>query len=344
MKGVCVNPREMLSVVVPVYNERGNVRLLHAGLTRVFAALDCDYELIFIDDGSRDGSLEVLRDMHAADSRVKVISLSRNFGHQNALTAGLEFAGGDAVIAMDADMQHPPEIIPEMVARWREGYHVVYTIRQDHGEGSLFKRWTSRGFYRLINGITDTTIVPGAADFRLVDRLVVDCLNSMQERSRFLRGLVSWVGFRQVGIPFTVGRRHDGRSKYSLRKMLALALNGITNFSSLPLRMATYFGFFAAVAGLPYGLWTIYARLFTDQAVPGWASLTTISLFLGGVQLFCLGIMGEYLGRIYDEVKCRPLYIAQETLGFDDADRHRSMPPAARRRLPTIHRPSREAA
>lgn len=339
-----MNPAEMVSVVVPVYNECGNVRFLHAALVREFARLGCDYELIFVDDGSRDGSLEVLREMHAGDPHVKVISLSRNFGHQNALTAGLEFASGDAVIAMDADLQHPPELIPEMVARWREGYQVVYTIRQDGGEGSLFKRWTSRAFYGLINRITDTPIVPGAADFRLVDRQVVDCLNSMQERARFLRGLVSWVGFRQIGIPFESRARHDGRSKYSIRKMLALALSGITNFSALPLRVATYFGFFAALAGLPYGLWTMYLRLFTDQAVPGWASLTTILLFLGGVQLICVGLMGEYVGRIYDEVKCRPLYIPQELLGFADASRIRLAPGHGRRRLAALHVLDRDAA
>lgn len=309
---------QILSVVIPVYNEQGNVRLLHAALTRQLARLDVDYELIFVDDGSRDASLATLRELHEMDPHVKVIGLSRNFGHQNALTAGLEHSIGDAVIAMDADMQHPPEMIPEMVARWREGYQVVYTIRQDGHEGSAFKRWTSRSFYRLINWITDTPIVPGAADFRLVDRAVVDCLNSMQERSRFLRGLVSWVGFRQVGIPFTVRPRHDGRSKYSLRKMLALAFNGITSFSALPLRLATYVGFCAAFAGLPYALWTIYARLFTDLAVPGWASVTTIVLFMGGVQLVCLGIIGEYLGRVYDEVKGRPLYVPRERLGFDE--------------------------
>lgn len=320
---------EMLSVVVPVYNERGNVQLLHAALTREFARLGCDYELIFVDDGSRDGSLEVLREMHAGDPHVRVISLSRNFGHQSALTAGLESASGDAVISMDADLQHPPELIPELVARWREGYQVVYTIRQDAGEGSLFKRWTSGAFYGLINRITDTPIIPGAADFRLVDRQVVDCLNSMHERARFLRGLVSWVGFRQIGVPFEVRARHDGRSKYSFRRMLALALSGITNFSALPLRVATYFGFFAAVVGLPYGLWTIYARLFTDTAAPGWASLTTIVLFLGGVQLICIGIMGEYLGRIYDEVKGRPLYIPKEKLGFGERPRLRVAPGTA---------------
>lgn len=339
-----MQPRQMLSIVVPVYNEQGNVRLLHAALSRELARLDVEYELIFVDDGSRDASRDVLREMHAADPHVKVIGLSRNFGHQNALTAGLEHADGDAVIAMDADMQHPPDLIPEMVEKWREGYQVVYTIRLDGREGSAFKRWTSRAFYTLLNWVTDTPIIPGAADFRLVDRAVVDCLNSMQERSRFLRGLVSWVGFRQIGIPFAVRPRHDGRSKYSLRKMLALALNGLTSFSALPLRLATYCGFCAAFAGLPYALWTVYARLFTDLAVPGWASVTTIVLFMGGVQLVCLGIIGEYVGRVYDEVKERPLYVPQELLGFEEPPVLRTIGPAWGRRPIGARRSRREAA
>lgn len=309
--------RDMLSVVVPVYNEQGNLRPLHQALTQQFEQLDVDYEIIFVDDGSRDASLGVLRALNAFDPHVKVVSLSRNFGHQNALTAGLEFASGDAVVAMDADLQQPPELIPEMVAHWRAGYQVVFTIRQDNEQVGRFKRWSSRAFYALINRITDTTIIPGAADFRLIDRLVVDTLTSMQERARFLRGLVSWVGFRQIGIPFTVRQRHAGQSKYSLRKMLTLALNGITNFSAFPLRLATYFGFLSAVVGVPYGLWAVYARLFTNATVPGWASLTTLVLFLGGVQLISLGIIGEYLGRVYDEVKRRPLYVPQELLGFE---------------------------
>jgi polyisoprenyl-phosphate glycosyltransferase len=324
--------RDRLSVVVPVYNEQGNVRVLHQALTDQFQRLEVDYELIFVDDGSRDDSLRVLRELHAADpAHVKVVSLSRNFGHQNALTAGLEFATGDAVIAMDADLQHPPELIPEMIEKWRAGYQVVFTVRHDDEKVGWFKRRSSQAFYALINRITDTPIVPGAADFRLVDRQVVDTLNSMQERARFLRGLVSWVGFRQIGIPYRVGQRHAGQSKYSLGKMLKLALNGITNFSAVPLRLATYFGFLAAVVGVPYGLWAVYARLFTDTAVPGWASLTTIVLFLGGVQLICLGIIGEYLGRLYDEVKHRPLYVPQELIGFDE---QRSIAPlSANRRL-----------
>jgi polyisoprenyl-phosphate glycosyltransferase len=334
-----MHARDRLSVVVPVYNEQGNLRLLHQTLTEQFQRLDADHEIIFVDDGSRDGSLQVLRELHELDpSHVKVISLSRNFGHQNALTAGLEHATGDAVIAMDADLQHPPELIPAMVAQWRAGYQVVFTIRQDSQDVGWFKRWSSRAFYALINKITDTPIVPGAADFRLVDRQVVDSLNSMQERARFLRGLVSWVGFRQVGLPYQVCQRHDGQSKYSLRKMLTLALNGVTNFSAFPLRLATYFGFLSAVVGIPYAVWAVYARLFTSSAVPGWASLTTFVLFLGGVQLICLGIIGEYLGRVYDEVKRRPLYVPQELIGFDDRTQIASL--TARRWSPARHSPS----
>lgn len=339
--------RDKVSVVVPVYNEQDNVRMLHQALTTQLQRLDVDYELIFVDDGSRDESLRVLRALHAADdAHVKVISFSRNFGHQSALTAGLEYSMGDAVIAIDADMQHPPELIPEMVEKWRAGYQVVFTVRHDDETVGWFKRRSSQAFYALINMITDTPIVPGAADFRLVDRQVVDTLNAMQERARFLRGLVSWVGFRQIGIPYQVGRRHAGQSKYSFGKMLRLASNGITNFSALPLRLATYFGFFAAALGVPYALWVLYARLFISTAVPGWASLTTLVLFLGGVQLICLGIIGEYLGRLYDEVKRRPLYIPRELIGFNER-----MPLAAHHAVPRVgprfpHAPAanREAA
>lgn len=340
--------RPLLSIVVPVFNEQDNLRPLHQALTEQLTALELDYEILFVDDGSRDSSLDILRALHAADVHVKVLSLSRNFGHQNALTAGLEHASGDAVIAMDADLQQPPELIPQMVAYWLQGYHVVYTVRRDTQQIGWLKRWTSRAFYALLNKLTDTPIVPGAADFRLVDRQVVDCLNGMQERARFLRGLVSWVGFRQIGIPYLVRQRHAGQSKYSIRKMLALALSGITNFSALPLRLATYFGFLAAVSGLPYGLWAVYARLFTADTVPGWASLTTIVLFLGGVQLICLGIIGEYLGRVYDEVKRRPLYLPQEALGFETVA-HRLAPAATRRGQPhpfrlTVPEATQEAA
>jgi glycosyltransferase involved in cell wall biosynthesis len=274
--------------------------------------------VLFVNDGSVDDSMSVLRQLAAEDPRVKVVGLSRNFGHQNAVSAGLEFASGDAVIVMDADLQHPPDLIPQMIAAWREGCQVVYTVREDdRRQTGWFKRWTSAAFYRLINALSDVPIAPGAADFRLIDRTVVDCLAAMPERSRFLRGMVSWVGFRQKAIRYRPNPRHSGRSKYSLRKMVALALQGITSFSSLPLRVSGFLGLFAALAGLPYALWAIYAKLFTDLVVPGWASLLVAILFLGGVQLMSIGVIGEYIGRIYTEVKRRPLYLTEELIGFE---------------------------
>lgn len=308
----------LVSLVVPVFNEAGNLWPLYEAVCRQMEAVGCPYEIVFINDGSEDDSLTVLRRLAGEDGRVRVVGLSRNFGHQNAVSAGLEFARGDAVIVMDADLQHPPELIPQMIAAWREGFHVVYTIREDSkAETGWLKRWTSAAFYKLINVVSDVRIVPGAADFRLMDRTVVNCLVAMPERSRFLRGMVSWVGFRQKALRYRPNPRFSGKSKYSLRKMFALALQGVTSFSSLPLRVSGYLGFLAAVAGLPYAVWAIYAKLFTDTVVPGWTSLVVAILFLGGVQLMSIGVIGEYVGRIYTEVKKRPLYLTEELIGFD---------------------------
>lgn len=307
-----------VSIVVPLFNEAGNLRPLYQALCRQMGLLGQPYELIFVNDGSTDESLSVLRDFAAQDGRVRVVSLSRNFGHQNAVSAGLEFARGDAVIVMDADLQHPPELIPELIAAWQQGYQVVYTIREDgQGHAGWFKRWSSAVFYKLINAVSDTPIVPGAADFRLMDRTVVDCLVAMPERLRFLRGMVSWVGFRQKGIRYRPNPRLSGRSKYPLRKMIGLALQGLTSFSSAPLRVSGYLGLFAALAGVPYAIWAVYARLFTGAVVPGWTSLLVAILFLGGVQLMSIGVIGEYVGRIYTEVKRRPLYLVEETIGME---------------------------
>ena len=310
----------LISVVVPVFNEAGNLRPLHEAVIRHVEGLAVAVEMLFVDDGSTDDSMAVLRRLSAEDPRVKVVSLSRNFGHQCALSAGMEFASGDAVIVMDADLQHPPELIPEMVALWREGVQVVYTVREDGDDLGLWKRWTSATFYRLFNAISDVPIVPGAADFRLMDRSVVQCLVAMPERSRFLRGMVTWLGFRQQGLRYRARARLSGRSKYSWRKMLSLALEGATSFSSKPLRVAGFLGLAAALAGLPYAVWAIYARCFTDVAVPGWASLLVAVLFLGGVQLMSIGVIGEYIGRIYVEVKGRPVYLARELVNLDRAD------------------------
>lgn len=308
---------ELISIVVPMYNEEGNIRPLYEAIVREFEELWHDFELIFVDDGSRDRSVETVKQLHESDSRVKLICLSRNFGHQIAITAGIENARGAAVVMMDGDMQHPPALIPEMIQRWKEGYDIVYTVREESEGASFFKRFTAAGFYRLINRMVDTHIVPNAADFRLMDRKAVDCLNSLKERNRFVRGLVAWIGFRQAAMPYVAAARFSGVTKYSFTKMFAFAIDGIASFSTLPLRFSAVIGFIAALIGVPYAIWALYARIFTDTVVPGWTSVVVAVLFLGGVQLMSLGIIGEYIGRIYDEVKGRPLYIAREMLGLE---------------------------
>jgi dolichol-phosphate mannosyltransferase len=322
-----------VSIVVPVYGEADNLLPLHREVTRQMDSLGLPYEFVFVDDGSQDGSLEVLRTLHRQDARVRVVGLSRNFGHQYAVSAGLEYASGDAVITMDADLQHPAELIPEMITLWRQGVQVVYTIRDDRQLG-LFKRWTSAAFYRLINAISDTPIIPGGADFRLLDRKVVDQLVAMPERARFLRGMVSWLGYRQQGLHYQANPRLSGRSKYSLRKMIRLALTGVTSFSSTPLRVSAVLGFVTVRASTPYALWAVYARCLTDIAIPGWASLLVVVLFLGGVQLISLGVIGEYLGQIYVEVKQRPLYLTDELLGFESSQRRPACSTATAPRFP----------
>ena len=309
--------RSLISIVIPIYNEEGNIRKLYQELLSEMEELWYDFEFIFVDDGSRDESAAIVKELHAADDRVKLVSFSRNFGHQMAISAGLEHARGDAVVMMDGDLQHPPSLVPEMIARWNEGFDIVHTIREDPARVGLVKRLTSKCFYRLINLMVDNKIVPSAADFRLLDRKVVACLNTMPERARFMRGLVTWTGFRQTALSYVAQERHAGTTEYSLRRMLSFAGDGITSFSTLPLRVSGYLGLLAALAGVPYALWAIYTKLFTDSAVSGWASLIVAILFLGGVQLICLGILGEYVGKIYEEVKGRPLYIARERVGFD---------------------------
>ncbi|MGE0374278.1 MAG: glycosyltransferase family 2 protein [Planctomycetaceae bacterium] len=309
-------PSTLLSIVIPVYNEEGNVGALYQELKRILSDLFCDVEIIFVDDGSSDRTVDLILQLHAQDPGVKLVRFARNFGHQAAITAGMEHARGDAVITMDADLQHPPVLIPEMVKRWQDGFEVVLTQRTDSEGAGYLKRATSGGFYWLMNQCMDRPLLPGGADFRLLDRRVVDELNDLRERSRFMRGLVSWVGFRQAVIPYTAEARHAGVSKYTFRKMLNFATDGLTSFSTFPLRIATYLGLLAAVSGIPYALWAVWARVFTDTAVPGWSSLIVSILFLGGVQLICLGVLGEYVGRIYEEVKGRPLYIAREAVGF----------------------------
>jgi glycosyltransferase involved in cell wall biosynthesis len=306
----------VISVVLPVFNEARILPTLHGRLRGVLQTLNEPYEILFVDDGSRDESLSCLKDLRAADATIKIVSLSRNFGHQTAITCGLDHASGDAVILMDADLQDPPEVIPRLIEKWREGHDVVYAVREKRRGEGLFKRATAALFYRLLRRLTLVDIPLDAGDFRLLSRRVVNAVQSSRERNRFMRGLVSWVGYRQTGITFTREERSVGETKYPFRKMLKFALDGITAFSFVPLQVATLLGLGISLFSSLYIVYAIYLKLFTERTVPGWTSLIVAVLFLGGVQLIALGTIGEYIGRVYEEVKHRPLYLVGERIGF----------------------------
>jgi dolichol-phosphate mannosyltransferase len=311
-------PVPTLSVVVPCYNEQESIHACHEKLTAVLRVLKESYEIVYVDDGSRDKTAELLEQMHARDPHVVVVRLSRNFGHQPAVTAGLSASVGQAVVIIDADLQDPPELIPEMVALWRSGYKVVYGIRQTRDGETPFKLWTAKAFYRLINSLSDVEIPIDTGDFRLIDRVVVDVFLQMPERHRLLRGMWSWIGFPQVGLPYQRSPRFAGETKYPLRKMLGLALDGIVSFSVVPLRLVTALGFLSAGAAFLGIVYTLWVRLLTHSWVRGWAISFVGMLFMAGVQMLCLGILGEYIGRIYTESKQRPLFIRHEILRRDE--------------------------
>lgn len=298
-----------LSVVVPCYNEQESIQACHDRLTSVLGAIGESYEIVYVDDGSRDDTVSLLEQIQERDPHAVLVQLSRNFGHQPAVTAGLTAALGSAIVIIDADLQDPPELIPEMVGLWRSGYKVVYGIRQTrHGE-TPFKLWTAKAFYRVINSLSDVEIPLDTGDFRLIDRVVVDVFLQMPERHRLLRGMWSWIGFPQVGLPYQRAPRFAGETKYPLRKMLGLALDGIVSFSVFPLRLVTALGFLAAAAAFVGIVYTLCVRLLTHAWVRGWAMTFIGILFMAGVQMLCLGILGEYIGRIYTESKQRPLFI-----------------------------------
>lgn len=282
-------------------------------LSAVMQSTGENWELILVDDGSQDGSTEIIRKLATEDDHVRPVIFARNFGHQIAVTAGLDYSRGKAVAIIDSDLQDPPEVILDLIAKWREGYEVVFAVRAEREGETAFKLWTASLFYRLIDKITDVKIPMDTGDFRLMDRRVVDVMNRMREHHRFLRGMSAWVGFKQVGVPYNRMARFSGSTKYPFRKMLKLALTAITGFSYLPLQMATILGFIAAGLSLLAGIIVIVMRAITGAAFLGQASTLIAVLFLGGVQLISLGILGEYIGRIYDEVKGRPLYIVRES-------------------------------
>ncbi len=307
-----------LSVVAPCFNEEGVLHELYRRISGVLDGAGEAWELVLVNDGSRDRTPEIMRELHDADARVKVVDFARNFGHQIAVTAGMDYARGDAVVLIDADLQDPPELILEMLAKWREGYEVVYAIRAERKGETWFKEFTAKAFYRIIYKITDINIPMDTGDFRLMDRKVVAALKTMKEKHRFLRGMSVWVGFRQTGVKYVRAERYAGETKYPLKKMLKFAMDGITSFSYFPLQLATYIGFVSAAIAVLGIIVTIILRLSGSHAFFGQATTLVSVLFLGGVQLICLGILGEYLGRIYDEVKGRPLYIVREALGFEE--------------------------
>jgi len=301
---------KLLSAVIPLFNEEPNVKEL---LRRVYDVMERlkgvdDYEIICVNDGSRDRTLEALRALLPVYPKLVLVSLSRNFGHQLAATAGLDIARGDAMVLMDGDLQDPPELIEQFVQKWNEGYDVVYAVRRSRKGENAFKLFTARAFYRVTQRLTNVAIPVDAGDFRLLSRRVVDALKQTRERHRFLRGLISWIGFNQIGVPYDRDARYAGTTKYPFSKMLRFAFDGITAFSEIPLRFASYFGFCVSIAAFAVAVGEILVKIFTGYNLPGYTSTIFAILFLGGVQLIGIGILGEYVGRIYDQVKGRPLY------------------------------------
>jgi polyisoprenyl-phosphate glycosyltransferase len=305
----------MISIVAPVFNEEESLPELYCRISAVMKHVRLPFELIFVDDGSTDRSLDIMLEISEKDKSVKIIQLSRNFGHQLAIIAGLDQARGEAVITMDSDLQHPPELIEKLIEKWHEGYDVVYTCRDQTQDASLFKKFTSYCFYVLIDRLAEVSISPGTADFRLLDRSVVESLRAFGERSIFLRGIVNWLGYRQTAIRYKADARHSGESKYSFLRMLRFALHGITSFSSMPLYISALLGIIISLCSFLYAGMVIYMRLFTNRVVEGWTSVMVALLFLGGIHLITLGIQGIYLGQIYKEVKRRPRYLIHRVYG-----------------------------
>jgi len=301
----------MISVVIPAYNEAGNIKTIVSQVSGQLNKIG-HYEIIIVDDGSTDSTLREIKETVKTDKSVKFISFSRNFGHQKALKAGLDHANGDCVISMDADLQHPPELIGKLIEKWKEGYDIVYTIRKDLQDTGTFKKTASRLFYRVLNKISDVDIPLGAADFRLLDRKVMNELKNFRENYLFIRGIISWLGFNQVGIEYFAQNRHAGKTKYTFKKMLSFALEGITSFSILPLRISTMFGLFISFCAFLYTVYALIAKFYLDTAIQGWTSILISVLFLGGVQLIFLGLIGEYLGKMFIEAKQRPTYIIKD--------------------------------
>ena len=306
-----------ISVVAPVFNEAEGIRSFADAVADELQSLTDSWEIVLVDDGSTDGSWEIMQTLHAEEPRIKILRFSRNFGNQAAVSAGLKFAKGDAIITMDSDLQHPPELIPEMVQHWQNGFHSVFTVRTYSEDIGVVKRLSSSVFSRIMNLFSHVSLQEGLSDYRLLDRKVVESVNSMEENARFLRAMISWLGFRQIGIPFTTKPRVAGITKFSFTRLFRLALDSITSFSVLPLRWITVSGLAVAAMSLCYAIYILVQVLLTGITTPGWPTLIVAILFLGGMQLTALGIVGEYVGRIYMETKRRPLFVIQDKVGFD---------------------------
>ncbi|PUA36112.1 glycosyltransferase [Paenibacillus elgii] len=305
------------SVIIPVYNEEAVLHETYRRLKQVMSQTSESYELLFVNDGSRDRSGAIIKEISAWDETVKLINFSRNFGHQIAITAGMDYASGEAIIVIDADLQDPPELILEMIAKWQEGNDVVYAKRLERKGETFFKKQTARLFYRVLRAATDISIPLDTGDFRLIDRKVCDEMKRLPEKSRFVRGLVSWVGFRQTAVEYVRDERLAGETKYSLQKMIKLSMDGLTSFSFKPLKLAGYAGGLLSLSSLLYLAVVLYFKLFDGKAIAGWHLLAILQLFLTGFMLVMFGMLGEYIGRIYDEARDRPLYIVRECYGLE---------------------------
>ncbi len=306
------------TVIVPVYNEELVVKETYKRLKKVMDTTEESYELLFVNDGSKDDTASILKTICAGDPNVRLVDFSRNFGHQIAITAGMDNATGQAIVVIDADLQDPPEVILKMIEKWEEGYEVVYGKRTVRKGETFFKKCTAAIFYRFLKSMTNVEIPVDTGDFRLIDRKVCDVMRGLTEQNRYVRGLVSWVGFRQTAVEYVREERFAGETKYPLKKMLKFAMDGITSFSYKPLKMATYLGFTLSALSFLYLIIVLYLKLALNSTVQGWASILAVNLFFNGIMLVILGIIGEYIGRIYDESKKRPLYIMREKVGFDD--------------------------
>ena len=324
-----------ISIVVPAYNEEKNLSQLWERIQKVMEISNRSFELLVVENGSTDRSLEILKELHEQDKRIQYLSLSRNFGHQSALIAGMEHSRGDVVITMDADLQHPPELIPKMLKLWKEGYAVVYTNYRENRAQPFLRRLLNRFFYSLISRLSGLPLSGGQSDFRLMDRKVVDILCAMPERNKFLRGLTKWIGFRQIGIDYDISPRFSGKTKFRFAHLIRFALDGILSFSIIPLRIFLLVGAVISAVAFLYGIYIVgigayaYFTGYSDRVPPGWATVTAAVLFFGGIQLIGIGLLGEYLGRVYDEAKERPVYLIRE----------QSLRPAGKSATPLRHEP-----